>query len=127
MHPLLLIGIGGGAGSILRYILSTTVQTRLENSSFPFGTLVVNILGCFTIGILSYLSDTRGVFGSEVRSFLFVGVLGGFTTFSTFSNETINLLRGGEVFAGSANAALHLFLGLGAVVLGRISAQLIWR
>jgi CrcB protein len=83
-------------------------------------------LGCLAIGFLSQLADARGVFTPETRALVFVGVLGGFTTFSTFSNESLNLLRGNEVFPALANIAAHLLLGLGAVWLGRALAFWIW-
>jgi fluoride exporter len=127
MVQILIIGLGGGIGSILRYLVSTGVQTGLKNTSFPYGTLLVNVLGCFIIGLLSYLSDTKGILDSETRAFLLIGCLGGFTTFSTFGNETVNLMRGGEYLPGLLNAGMHLLLGLGAVFLGRLAAQSIWR
>jgi CrcB protein len=127
MERLLIIGLGGGIGAIMRFILSSIVQEKLNNASFPFGTLVVNITGCLLIGWLSYLSDVRGIIDSEWRAFLFIGLLGGFTTFSTFSNETMNLLRGGEYIQSLLNVILHLFLGLSAVIAGRLIAQSVWR
>jgi CrcB protein len=123
---LLLVGAGGFIGSILRYLASGYVQQWMQTASFPFGTLAVNVLGCLAIGFLSQLADARGVFTPETRALVFVGVLGGFTTFSTFSNESLNLLRGNEVFPALANIAAHLLLGLGAVWLGRALAFWIW-
>jgi fluoride exporter len=127
MEKLLIIGVGGGIGSIVRYVLSTAIQEKLENASFPYGTLVVNISGCLLIGLFAYLADVRGVISSDMRLLIFIGFLGGFTTFSTFSNETIGLLRGGEYLQGIANVALQLCVGLLAVVAGRIIGQIIWR
>jgi CrcB protein len=127
MEKLLIIGVGGGIGSIVRNVLSTAIQEKLENASFPYGTLVVNISGCLLIGLFAYLADVRGVISSDMRLLIFIGFLGGFTTFSTFSNETIGLLRGGEYLQGIANVALQLCVGLLAVVAGRIIGQIIWR
>ena len=126
MGRLLLVGAGGFLGSILRYLTSGWVQQWLQTASFPFGTLAVNVLGCLVIGFLSQLAETRGVFTPETRALVFVGVLGGFTTFSTFSNETFNLLRDNEVIPALANLSAHIVLGLGAVWLGRALAFWIW-
>lgn len=127
MSKILLIGAGGFIGSVLRYWVSGYVQQVTRSVEFPYGTLVVNLIGCFVIGFLSQLADTRGVFTAESRAFVFIGVLGGFTTFSTFGNESMNLLRDGENVVSLANVGAHMAFGLGAVWLGRTSAYLIWR
>ena len=127
MNTVVLVGLGGFIGSVLRYWLSGTVQQASNSIQFPFGTLAVNALGCFVIGFLSQLADSRGVFTAETRGFVFVGILGGFTTFSTFSNETLNFLRGGEMLLAAINIGAQLLLGLGAVWLGRTLAYLLWR
>lgn len=127
MNKIFLAGAGGFIGSVLRYLASGVVQQWTQSATFPFGTLAVNTLGCLVIGFLSQLADTRGVFTPETRVLVFVGVLGGFTTFSTFSNETLNLLRDNQVFPALTNLTAHLVLGLGAVWLGRTLAYWIWR
>ncbi|MEW6031017.1 MAG: fluoride efflux transporter CrcB [Chloroflexota bacterium] len=127
MNKILLIGMGGFIGSILRYWLSGWVQQALKSSLYPFGTLTVNIFGCLVIGFLSGLAEQRGVFTPEARAFAFIGVLGGFTTFSTFGNETFGLLQDGQTLSALVNIALHLVFGVGAVWLGRTLAFLIWR
>ncbi len=127
MNKALLVGVGGFVGSILRYWVSGWVQQVTASAGFPFGTLAVNLLGCLVIGFLSQLADVRGVFTPETRALVFVGVLGGFTTFSTFSNETFNLFRDNEVFSALTNLTLQVGLGLGAVWLGRTLAYWIWR
>jgi CrcB protein len=127
MGNIILVGIGGFVGSILRYVISGYAQHWAQSAEFPYGTLVANVVGCLIIGFCSHLAETRGVFDVEARVFVFVGILGGFTTFSTFGNETLNLLRGGELFAALANIAAHLVFGLGAVWMGRLLAHLIWR
>jgi CrcB protein len=127
MFNALLVGIGGFIGSIARYLASGYVQQLTQSFEFPYGTLVVNLTGCFVIGFLSQLADARGLFSTESRSFVFVGILGGFTTFSSFGNETMNLLRDGETLPAFANVAAHVVLGLAAVWLGRTVAQLAWR
>jgi len=85
------------------------------------------VLGCLLIGGLSELAESRSFLSPDARSFLFIGLLGGFTTFSAFGNETANLLRDREwVFAG-VNVMANVVLAIGAVVLGRVAAHLIWR
>ena len=123
----MLAGVGGFIGSVLRYLLSGFVQHVTQNVSFPYGTLVVNVIGCLTIGFLSELAEARGIFTTETRVFVFVGILGGFTTFSSFGNETINLLRDGESLPALLNISLQIILGLGCVLAGRALANFIWR
>ena len=127
MDKYLFVGTGGFVGAVLRYWLSSTVQQLSNSALFPVGTLVVNVLGCLVIGFLSELAEEHGLFTAEARAFVFIGILGGFTTFSTFSNETMNLLRNGQNTLAFGNAAGHLILGLGAVWAGRTLAYLIWR
>ncbi len=126
MDKALYVGIGGFIGSVLRYWIGGAVQQTANNPAFPLGTLAVNLVGCLMIGFLSQLADTRGIFTPEARLFVLVGILGGFTTFSSFGNETINLLRGGEGLAAFLNVGIHIFAGLGAVWLGRTLAYWIW-
>jgi fluoride exporter len=127
LYRLLLVGAGGCIGSILRYVVSGYVQQSTGSVHFPYGTLAVNVIGCFVIGALSALAENRGIFTMEARLFVFVGILGGFTTFSTFSNETMTLLRGGDTLRALVNVAAQLILGLGAVWLGRSVVTVIWR
>ena len=127
MKPLALVFLGGGIGATLRHLAGGAVQSLSRSATFPWGTFAVNVTGCFAIGLLAQLSETRGVPSGGTRTFLFVGVLGGYTTFSSFGNETLNLLRGGEALAAAANAGGQLALGLLAVALGRAAAQLLWR
>ena len=124
---LLLIGAGGFIGSVLRYVIGGLVQTLSQSIGFPYGTLAVNILGCFCIGFLSELFDTRAFIDPDTRAFLVVGVLGGFTTFSAFGNETMNLIRDGEAALALMNVSAQVLLGLGAVWLGYTLAYVIWR
>ena len=126
MGKLFLAGIGGFVGSSLRYALTGYVQTWSRSIDFPYGTLAVNLIGCFLIGLLSQLAESRGVFTAESRTFVFIGILGGFTTFSAFGNETMNLWRDGENLLAMANVAAHLLLGLGAVWASRALAYQIW-
>lgn len=127
MSRILIIGIGGFIGAVLRYLISGYVQDLTKSIGFPYGTLFVNVFGCFIIGVLFHLSEAHGLFSSQSRSLIFIGILGSFTTFSTFGNETMNLFRESENLLASANVVAHIALGLGAVWLGRISGYLIWR
>jgi len=124
---ILLVALGGAFGSVSRYLLGTWIQSVSKSIDFPFGTLTVNLIGCFVIGFLSQLAEARGVFVSEARAFIFIGILGGFTTFSSFGNDTINLLRDGETFNALANVGANVILGLGLVWLGRTVAFWIWK
>ena len=124
---ILLVGLGGALGSISRYLLGNWMQSLSKNVDFPFGILAVNLIGCFVIGLLSQLAESRGIFTPEYRAFVFIGILGGFTTFSSFGNDTINLFRAGESFHALINIGANVILGLGLVFLGRITAHWILR
>jgi len=121
------VGLGGFLGAVLRYVISGQVQAWSKSIDFPYGTLAVNILGCLMIGLLSYVSESRGLFSAEMRLFLFIGILGSFTTYSTFSNEAMTLLGDGKHLVALTYIGAHLFLGLGAVWLGHVLAWQIWR
>jgi CrcB protein len=127
MGQALLVGLGGFAGSVLRYLVSGYAQGLNNNSTFPLGTLAVNVLGCLAIGMLSQLADSRAIFTPEARLLVFAGLLGGFTTFSTFGNETLDLARNGQLLLSVLNVASHILLGLGAVWLGRVIASFVWQ
>ena len=127
MGKILWVGLGGFLGSIGRYLLSGYIQNLVRGTGFPYGTLAVNLTGCLFIGFLSQWVETRGFLSPEARLFVFMGLLGGFTTFSTFSNETMNLWQAGDSTAALANVAVHVVLGLGAAWLGHALAYGIWR
>jgi CrcB protein len=112
------VGCGGFIGAVLRYLISGWTQQLTRIGFFPIGTVIVNILGCFILGILGGLAENLQLFNSNLRLFLFIGVLGSFTTFSTFSFETIALMRDGELFYASINILAQLVLGLGLAFLG---------
>ena len=124
---ILYVGLGGFLGAVLRYAISGQVQSWSKSIDFPYGTLVVNILGCLAIGFLSYASESRGFFSAEMRLCVSIGILGSFTTYSTFSNEAMTLLGDGKHLAALIYMGTHLFLGLGAVWLGHVLAWQIWR
>lgn len=127
MTSVFLVGVGGALGSISRYLLGAWVQSVSRSINFPYGTLAVNLVGCFVIGFLAQLVESRGLFTSESRAFVFIGVLGGFTTFSSFGNETLNLARDGQVINAVVNVGANVLLGLFAVWLGRAASYMIWR
>jgi len=124
---ILLVGAGGFIGSALRYLMSGYVQQSAQTLDFPYGTLAVNVIGCFVIGFLSQLAESRGLFTNESRLFVVTGMLGGFTTFSSFGNETLNLARDSQMMNAFANVGANLIIGLFAVWFGRTVAYLIWR
>lgn len=121
MQKLLLIGVGGAIGALLRYALSGLAY-RLLGETFPWGTLIVNVLGCFVIGIL-WAAAERTPLSPGMHVFVFTGTLGAFTTFSTYGLETFNLLRDGEVMSALGNVLASNLIGLGAVVAGFFIAR----
>ena len=119
----LLIGLGGALGSIARFWLSGLIATQI-GESFPWGTLIVNVSGSFVIGFFATLSgpDGRLFAGSTTRQFVMMGICGGYTTFSSFSLQTLNLAREGEWFRAGANSVGSLVACLVAVWLGHLAA-----
>lgn len=118
MWNLLFVGLGGFTGSVLRYLVAGWIQKLSDTQFFPYGTLSVNVVGCLLIGLLGGWVDNAELFTPPVRLFLLVGLLGGFTTYSTFGYETVALLRDRQTLAAAAYVGLHLALGFGAVALG---------
>jgi fluoride exporter len=116
MKLLIAIGTGSFIGGIFRYLLSQFIQGKFL-SAFPFGTLGVNIIGCLFIGLVFGLSD-RGNMTQEWRLFLATGLLGGFTTFSAFSNETVGMLRDGQLGYATAYIGASVVVGLIATFIG---------
>ncbi len=118
MKQALLVGLGGFLGSIVRYKLADIVWHHSMPWRFPIATFGINVLGCFIIGILAGLTERSLVFSADARLFLFPGLLGGFTTFSAFGLEGVNLIRRGEIGIACAYAALSLICGFAAVWVG---------
>lgn len=112
MKLLLVVGFGSFIGGISRYLVSLFVQNKFL-STFPYGTLVVNIAGCFLIGIVYALSE-KGNVNAEWRLFLITGFLGGFTTFSSFSNETVSMLRDAQYWQALSYIGISIIVGLAA-------------
>ena len=123
MIGIMLVGVGSFIGGVLRFGLSTWVHRVLDNPWFPYGTLAVNALGCLLIGFLAGLAEARAAFTSDVRLFIFVGILGDFTTFSSFALETFSLARDTQTVAALANIGLQLVFGLVAVWVGNVLAH----
>ena len=115
---LLLVGLGGGIGSVLRYLTSTGMMQLWGPRDFPLGTFTVNVVGCLIIGLLAGLMLSRQTLGPEFRLFFMVGILGGFTTFSSFGYESIQLLQDGQFLLMLANILLNVTIGLSACWLG---------
>ncbi len=118
----LAVGAGGFAGAIARYVLGAAVQRALS-SPFPWATFVVNATGCFAIGFLAVIADERFAMGPLARLFWIAGVLGGYTTFSTFGYETVDLARAGSHGLALANAVGQVVVGLLAVWAGALVAR----
>ena len=119
------VGLGGFVGSSLRFAISGWVHRLPGTSTFPYGTLVVNVIGCFLLGVLGGWAEHRQVLSPAARLFLMIGVLGGFTTFSTFAYETLSLAHGSETARAFANIALQVLLGLAAAWLGYASSRIL--
>lgn len=122
MLKIVLIAVGGAAGALLRYGVAGLTQ-RVSGSTFPYGTLAVNAIGCLAIGLLAGFFAGPHLVREEYRVAILVGVLGAFTTFSTFGLETLELARDGQFAPAAANILLSNALGLGAVWLGYRASQ----
>jgi len=114
----MLVGSGGFVGAVFRYGLSGVVQRSTTLSAFPYGTLFVNMAGCLLMGTLVGLVDSRQLFGPEFRLFALIGLLGGFTTYSTFGYETFALLRDADFLRALTSITVHIVLGLALVWAG---------
>lgn len=114
-----IVGLGGFVGTVLRFLVSRYFQIHCA-SVFPWGTFIVNIMGSFLIGLLFGLSEKGNFISPEWRIFLTVGVCGGFTTYSAFSNDAFMLLQNNEFFRFATYSGLSFILGLFAVFFGRL-------
>jgi CrcB protein len=124
MIRILLVGLGGFVGTLCRYWLSGLVARRY-GETFPLGTLVVNAIGCFVIGFLFYFFYDRSLTTPTARTVVLIGLIGGFTTFSSYGLQTFTLLRDGEVFLALLNVGASNVLGLALVWLGYVLAKAI--
>jgi CrcB protein len=123
-RSLLLVGLGGFIGSAARYLVAV-VLSGYVSSSFPLATFIVNISGCFLIGVLFALSERGDVLTPEWRIFLTTGFCGGFTTFSTFSYESLRLMQEGELFYLGLNVVLSVVMGFAATYFGILLVKFI--
>lgn len=121
---ILLVLLGGAIGTGCRYGLSAFVYSVIEKPSFPYANFLINVSGSFVIGILAELFEARLLVSPTVRVALLTGLLGGYTTFSSFSFETFSLLRDGQIWLALVNALGSVLLGLVAVWMGVRLAQL---
>lgn len=125
MQRVIYVGIGGGIGAIIRYLI-TKQSAGLFNCNIPLGTLIVNVLGGFFIGMIMELSVSTDFISPNLKLFLTTGIMGGLTTFSTFSYETITLMNDGRYLLGFSNIFLNLFLSLGGVILSTLLCKVIF-
>jgi CrcB protein len=116
LQKVIYVGIGGCIGAVIRYLVTMKSASFFE-SNIPIGTLIVNVVGGFLIGMISELSISTDLISPNLKLFLTTGIMGGLTTFSTFSYETIGLIGDGRYLAGMTNILLNVFLSLGGVAL----------
>jgi CrcB protein len=121
------VGLGGFLGALARYGLSGWIHRQIPATTFPYGTLAVNLLGCLLIGVAAGLGEARGLLSPELRVFVLIGLLGGFTTFSTFGYETFAMVRDAELLRATGNVALHVIVGLSLVWAGYAGAMVVAR
>jgi CrcB protein len=124
MFQLLLVGVGGFIGAVLRFLVSGWLQ---KDALFPYGTLGVNLLGSFALGFIMYASEYAGFFDDRTRLFLTIGVLGSFTTMSAFGYESFRLLESDEFVLFGINVLATVALTLFAVYLSKVLVLNIWR
>lgn len=122
MTPFLYISAGAILGANLRFLVSLWASQQF-GVGFPYGTLLVNVVGCFIIGLFYGLGETRITITPELRLFMAIGFLGAFTTFSSFGNETVNLIRSGDLWLAMLNVVGNNVLGLLAVFGGLALAR----
>ena len=124
MNRYLLIAVGAALGANARYLISAWAAGRF-GAGFPYGTFLINVTGSFALGLFVGLGETRLNISPELRLLIAVGLLGGYTTFSSFTVESLNLLRNGSLALGAANILGENVLGLGGALLGLYVARLL--
>ena len=115
---MLAVGFGGFFGCVARYLTGVLIIRLFDAPVFPYATLIVNVVGCFLIGLLGGLAEHTQLISPQMQLFLMLGVLGGFTTYSAFGYQTLTLAHEGRMLLAVLNVAAHIILGLSAVGLG---------
>lgn len=123
MKNALAVGFGGFLGCIARYLVGLLVLRLFDEPSFPYATLMVNVVGCLLIGLLGRLGENSAMLSPVAQLFLIVGLLGGFTTYSAFGYQTLTLAQHGRAVLALLNISAHIVLGLCAVWLGTLIAE----
>lgn len=124
MQKILVVAAGGSIGAVARYLVSTWAAERI-GVNFPYGTLIVNVVGCFIIGVFMTMTTERFIVSPYWRLLVTVGFIGGLTTFSSFSYETFRLLEESDIMMALYNVGLNLALGFFATWLGIGAARLV--
>ena len=124
MVKIISLVVGGALGTTLRYFFSGTIY-KITGADFPYGTLAVNIAGCFIIGFLVSITETKFILGPNSKTLLMVGFCGAFTTFSTFILETANLMKDGEISRAFLNVFISLILGFVFLRAGMIMGEVL--
>lgn len=124
VQKLMAVAVGGAVGSVTRYLVSIWAAERL-GAHFPYGTLVVNVVGCFIIGVFMTVTTERLIVSPYWRLLVSVGFLGGLTTFSSFGFETLRLIEDADFIPALYNVLLNVMLGLAATWLGMVAARLL--
>ncbi|MDO9681030.1 MAG: fluoride efflux transporter CrcB [Bacteroidales bacterium] len=123
LRTILFIGTGGFLGTVARFLVSKFSQQMFQ-TTFPLGTMIVNLTGCFLLGVIYGFMERGEVFSSDVRLFLTVGFCGGFTTFSTFAFENANMLRDGNFTQVALYTGISVLLGIAALIAGGVTTRL---
>src|SRR6266545_173470 len=126
LKQIFIVAAGGAIGSIMRYKLGGFTLHHTQSWNFPLSTFSVNVIGCFTIGILAALVEHHDLFSPSIRLLLFTGLFGGFTTFSAFGYESVFLLRRGLLTVATGYVILSIVFGLAAVSAGMKLIDLFW-
>ncbi len=124
MKLYLIVTLGSGIGGLLRYMISDVVY-KYSPSLFPYGTLTVNVVGSFLLGLILFYLDSLKLISTEMRLFLTIGLCGGLTTFSTFSYETVRLIQDSQYLIAGANILLNVFVTILAVLLAALISKLL--
>jgi len=124
MKLYLIVTLGSGIGGLLRYVISDFVY-KYSTSLFPYGTLIVNVVGSFILGLILFYLDSLKLISTEMRLFLTIGLCGGLTTFSTFSYETVKLIQDSQYLIAGTNILLNVIVTILAVLLAAFISKLL--